>query len=77
MKSQVLDVVCLPVDVAKKVLEEAGYQVVVRTTGTSWEGGKRKRVLRQRLLAERQVEVVVAAEYYDDPALEIGKGEDL
>ncbi len=77
MESQEIDVVCLPVEVAKKLLEEAGYQVVIRVTGSLPEGKKRARVLRQRFLAGRQVEVVIAEEHYADPALEIGKGEDL
>ncbi len=60
---------------AVRLLEEQGYEVVVRSTGPRVTG--RGRVVRQRLLGARVVEVVVGYEMYPDLAQGAEEGQVL
>ncbi len=50
------------------LLQNEGYRIEYKYTGDPFF--KNNRIIRQRLLSERSVELVVCNEYYSDPAFD-------
>lgn len=65
------DVVCLTLEDACSLLEKASLQWQIHKTGFAGGYKKKIRVLRQRLLREDLVELIIAQESYDDLVLKL------
>lgn len=71
MEFKVFNVIGLTYEDAIFLLQQEGYEVEVRITGLNLKRqfiGK-SRVLRQRVVNERKVELVIGFESYHDPSL--------
>ncbi len=67
MAEPVPDVECYLLSEACRILQQAGYQVAVITSGSSRP--YRARVLRQRQLSESMIELTQGFEFYQDPSI--------
>jgi len=67
-QNDVIDVVGFTLEEGKEILQRAGFSV--RIISTSSPTGNRARVLRQRVIANGEIELTIGYEYYKDPAME-------
>lgn len=66
MKDIVPNVVAYPLNEARRLVEGAGYQIVLKAGGSRFLGKGQLRVIRQRRLDEKRVELTFASEMYED-----------
>lgn len=69
MEGSVPDVVAYPLREAQQLVEKAGYQVVLKEANLCSSGKGQLRVIRQRILDEKRVELTLAPEMYEDLTL--------
>ncbi|NPV28240.1 MAG: hypothetical protein HPY58_01020 [Firmicutes bacterium] len=69
MKFQIPDVIGYLYEEGARLLQQAGYRIQIRFTGPlHQEPGKKARILRQREIGEKKVELIIGHEFYSDPA---------
>lgn len=69
MAESIPDTVGYPLNEARRLIEEAGFRVELKAGGSSLKGKDRLRVIRQRTVGEKRVELTFACEMYKETTL--------
>ncbi|MDH7576727.1 MAG: PASTA domain-containing protein [Bacillota bacterium] len=69
MESEVPDVLGYSYEEATDILQKAGYKIQTHFTGLSFQRpfSEKTRILRQRLVEEKNVELTIGYEFYPNP----------